>query len=239
MEFLCGTYFKHQCRHQFTDYIDARQCELTYKEDKSLDNNLIFCRPEFIRNIKVEDREFELVLHNSDVNFGQTEVEYIFSLFPNLQKLYTQNLLVKHPSAKPIPIGIANPKWSHGNQDRFTKIIKENNSKNNLVYANFNISTNPEERSYCYQQIGSSSLIQYPNSASIKDHDNFVESTQENYLRDISRSYFTARRERQRLPQNLGSNLHEVRSHSDRLLFCQSISRYRNTHPDYQRLVAI
>ena len=135
-----------------------------------------------IGSIKLPD-EFILVTHNSDINFGSTEIEYVLNLFPNIEKWYTQNLMVDHPKVKPIPIGIANPKWSHGNQDRFREIQSKKINKFQNVYVNFNISTNPLARQDCLDKIGFPYNLQleknYPNAASIKDHDNFVESTQE------------------------------------------------------------
>ena len=109
-------------------------------------------------------------------------------------KWYAQNLTFNHPQLKPIPIGIANPKWSHGNQRRFREIMEENQDKQNKVYVNFNVSTNPIARHDCLNKLGKYSLQNkknYPNAASIQDHDNFVDSTQKDYLRDIAKSYFT------------------------------------------------
>ena len=136
-----------------------------------------------------------MVTHNSDTNFGQKEINYVLNLFPNIDTWYTQNLISEHPKVKPIPIGIANPKWSHGNQSRFLEIMGERQEKTKKVYVNFNISTNPPARHDCLKKISDHYPLQnqknYPNAASIKDHDNFVESTQKDYLRDIAESYFT------------------------------------------------
>ena len=188
---------------QLSSYKDPRTPEFLPKEDTSLDNNYVFCKPEHlslfktyctIGSIKLPD-EFILVTHNSDINFGSTEIEYVLNLFPNIEKWYTQNLMVDHPKVKPIPIGIANPKWSHGNQDRFREIQSKKINKFQNVYVNFNISTNPLARQDCLDKIGFPYNLQleknYPNAASIKDHDNFVESTQERYLTDMASSYFT------------------------------------------------
>jgi hypothetical protein len=192
---ICGSYYKSLCRHQFTDYSDARTPLFTYKQNTNVENDYVFCKPEFLQMLKgtkfCDENEFTLVTHNSDINFDKTNIEAVLEFLPNIKHWYTQNLLYEHPKVSPIPIGIANPKWSHGNQNRFKKIIKENNKKDNLFYANFNISTNPEERRYCYNQIGLECPESYPNAASISDHDNFVINTQENYLRKISKSYFT------------------------------------------------
>tara|TARA_R100001509_G_scaffold140114_2_gene94842 strand:- start:5948 stop:6790 length:843 start_codon:yes stop_codon:yes gene_type:complete len=201
--FLCGTYFKHQCKLQLSSYKDARTSEFFPQEDESLDNDYVFCRPEHlslldtytkIGSVKLPEK-FNLVTHNSDINFTSKEIDYVLNLFPNIDTWYTQNLVASHPKVKPIPIGIANPKWSHGNQDRFTKIQLKKVNKFQGVYINFNISTNPRARQECLAKIGFPYNLQleknYPDASSIKAHDNFVESTQERYLSDMAASYFT------------------------------------------------
>ena len=41
MNFICGTYFKHQCRLQLSSYNDPRTSEFFPKEDQDLDNNFV------------------------------------------------------------------------------------------------------------------------------------------------------------------------------------------------------
>jgi len=203
MNFICGTYFKHQCGLQLTDYTNARDSVFVNFQNKSLDNNLVFCKPEYlsllstyvkIGSVRLSD-EFDLVTHNSDINFGDKEIEHVLDLFPSINKWYTQNLAFDHPKLNPIPIGIANPKWSHGNQSRFLEIMEEGQEKENKIYVNFNVSTNPPARYDCLKKISDYYPLQnqqnYPNAVSIKNHDDFVESTQKDYLRDIAKSYFT------------------------------------------------
>ena len=148
--------------------------------------------PEFKRDLVItfpELKEKLDVLNSDDVKL------YVLDLFPNINKWYTQNLIFNHPKLRPIPIGIANPKWSHGNQSRFSEIISEQQEKTEKVYVNFNVSTNPTARYDCLNKIGDQYPIQnkknYPNSASIRDHDLFVDSTQKDYLRNIAKSCFT------------------------------------------------
>lgn len=198
MELLSGTYFKHKCHFQFTDYIDHRNCNFTIYEDFSIDNDYVFCKTEFLQTlfeytknhiIRLPDN-FKLFTHNSDINIRSKDVSTVLNWFPNIEHWYAQNLIDEHEKVSPIPIGIANPKWSHGNIDRFNKIINEIISKDNLVYTNFNIATNPIERKYCLEQVKKTINTNYPNWMSISDHDNFINSTQEDYLRNIKKSYF-------------------------------------------------
>jgi hypothetical protein len=197
MNFLSGSYFKHQCRYQIGDYSDARNFHLSSSVDTSKDNNLIFVKTELLsqflqllNNNRLDyPKSFSLVLHNSDINFYLTTVTQVLQCFPDVEKLYTQNLLVQHPNVFPIPIGLANPKWSHGNINRFKKIASESIEKTNDVYINFNIATNPKERNYCLEKIGERPR-KYPNFVDIEAHNKFIQETQEEYLRDIKRSYF-------------------------------------------------
>lgn len=195
MKFLCGTYFKHQCSTRVSNYIDERTPVFDFKEDQEGYKDFVFCKPEFLQLLKdsklMKDEPFTLVTHNSDINFTEDYVNAVVEFFPKIKHWYTQNLLCEHPKVSPIPIGIANPKWSHGNQERFQKIMDEDNEKNTLYYANFNVSTNPTARLECYKKLGIEPDTEYPNAASIKDHDDFVNSTQDDYLRNISKSYFT------------------------------------------------
>ena len=203
MNFICGTYFKHQCMLQLSSYKDPRTSEFFPREEASLDNNYVFCKPEHLSLLKTYatigsvklPEKFNLVTHNSDLNVSNQEIDFVLNLFPNIDTWYTQNLLVEHDKIKAIPIGIANPKWSHGNQDRFRNIQSKKIYKFQHVYVNFNISTNPRARQECLDKIGFPYNLQlqknYPDASSIKDHNNFVESTQEQYLKEISASYFT------------------------------------------------
>ena len=199
MTFINGIHFKHQCSLQLTDYADARTPLFSIKHDHQMQNDLVFCIPEYLAMlreqidngvVKVPDN-FTLITHNSDVNFSEQAIESVVEYFPDMINWYTTNLLAPHPKDLPIPICIANPKWSHGNQDRFKKVMEENNKKDKTYYANFNISTNPEERNYCCKALGIEIEEKYPDAASIKDHDDFVEKTHEGYLRNMAQSYFT------------------------------------------------
>ena len=53
---------------------------------------------------------FTLILHNSDNEFFRPEDESNLKYIdiPNCKKIYTQNLLIRHPNIFPIPIGIKN-----------------------------------------------------------------------------------------------------------------------------------
>ncbi len=65
--------------------------------------------------------------------------------------IYAQNISdFKHSKLFNIPIGIANRKWAHGNNDIFAQQIKKFRSSpvahKKLLYLNFSLSTYPERR---------------------------------------------------------------------------------------------
>jgi len=55
---------------------------------------------------------------------------------------YAQNIRIKHPKLTALPIGIANSQWKHGNLRDLAKVINLNIPKINLLYVNFNVTTN-------------------------------------------------------------------------------------------------
>jgi hypothetical protein len=105
-----------------------------------------------INKLSYLQNEFILVFHNCDHNF-ETHHLKLFDSLPKLKMIYTQNMNVLHDRVVPLPIGIANSMWPHGNLSLLNSIIQMNNSKDNLIYFNFNINTNQEKRGECYNKI--------------------------------------------------------------------------------------
>ncbi len=139
----------------------------------------IFCYTHLINRCKnIKDKlllfknPFNLILHNSDGNFEEKDLHLLE--IPNIKKIYTQNMNVNHERIIPLPIGIANSMWKHGNLDTFIKIQNEKNEKVNNIYFNFNINTNVKKRKECFQII------------SKKNIPNVENSDYETYLRKLS-----------------------------------------------------
>lgn len=93
--------------------------------------------------------KFSLILHNSDQDFESANLDLL--QIPNLDKIYTQNIAVIHPRVIPLPIGIANSFWTHGNLDIFTNQVNSVSTKSNLIYNNFTVEggMRPEYRVPC------------------------------------------------------------------------------------------
>lgn len=88
-----------------------------------------------------------LISHNSDIGIHQDSLQYLEG--NKIKKWYCQNRETSHPKLFSIPIGLANSQWPHGNQNLITEIRNKNNSKEFLVYKNFDINTNSHERNIC------------------------------------------------------------------------------------------
>jgi hypothetical protein len=95
------------------------------------------------------DSSFILVTHNSDENIDE-RFDHIFD-HPNITKVYSQNLLTRHPKCQFIPIGQSNSQWPYGNTNALLSVvrIKDSIPKVNHIYYNCSMSTNRSARSEC------------------------------------------------------------------------------------------
>jgi hypothetical protein len=152
--------------HQLNSYFHNKRNIFCYTH--ILDNiDLLIQKLSFCLN------EFILVFHNSDHNFQAAHLK-LFDVLPKLKKIYTQNMNVIHEKVIPLPIGIANSMWPHGNLSLLNSIIQLNNPKQNFIYFNFNIDTNREKRSDCYNKINTKGIPFIQNNS------------QTNYLANLS-----------------------------------------------------
>ena len=109
--------------------------------------------------------KFNIIFHNSDGAFKKVHKSIL--QIHNVNKIYTQNLTIK-PEERiiPLPIGIANSMWRHGNLHIWKQILESNNlvNKPNYIYFNFNINTNSFKRKKCYDIITSKNIPNIPNT---------------------------------------------------------------------------
>lgn len=172
MKFITGNSFKDICDYSF----DKRGLI----KNKNINNYItkFFVKSDYINQFfkqKVPDENFILITHNSD--YAITEKYKNYLEYKNLKTWYAQNVDYKHEKLIPIPIGIANSMWHHGNAQTLQYIIEKNNKKQQLMYANFNTLTNPKQREYC---------LQYVKPKYIENNVSF-----ETYLTNLSKSYFS------------------------------------------------
>lgn len=122
----------------------------------------IFCythllmRDDFISKMKLINCTFDLYFHNSDLNFTSKYLK-IFSQLKNLKDVYTQNIGVDVSRVHPLPIGIANEMWKHGDLNKLNRCIdrvkKNETKKTKNIFFNFSVSTNKSQRDPCKKEI--------------------------------------------------------------------------------------
>jgi len=173
MELITGNKFKKMCHYSLDEFGFIKHVE---PDDGEILK--IFVKIDFVHQFFCDKQNvpFILITHNGDISISDVYLKYLEE--PNLISWYGQNINTIHFKLKSIPIGIANEKWPHGNESIFLEVIKENNLKENLIYVNFDVNTNRNERGYCLTEINKQGL-------SLEQIKPFKE-----YLQDVSKSYF-------------------------------------------------
>tara|TARA_R110002167_G_scaffold62693_1_gene177032 strand:- start:170 stop:1000 length:831 start_codon:yes stop_codon:yes gene_type:complete len=175
MNFICGNEFKALCDFSF----DEEGIKENKNKNQIFKEPLVFIKTDYIFDAieKVADKPTRIITHNSDLCIDEKYIPLLDS--KNIIHWYAQNISINHAKLSPIPIGIANPKWPHGNKQTLKEVINKNNKKTNLVYANFTVSTNPTERNLCLEAVKRNGI-------------DFVQGLPfDEYLDDLSRSMFS------------------------------------------------
>ena len=139
---------------------------------------IVFCYAHRI-NILAEKinyfmNDFILITHNSDQNIVNNDISVnkIYNC-NKLLKWYAQNLCIEHSKMFLLPIGIANNQWEHGsNFHNFYNTLRNDiqlTKKSKSIYFVFEINTNREKRSSCYNSI----IKKIPFLNIINTYDNF------------------------------------------------------------------
>jgi hypothetical protein len=157
------------------NYISRYGKKITYNPEE----NIIFLHsdnlPVFINEV-LPNINYKFVLLTHDSDWPITEKFDIILNNPYLIKWFAMNCHTMHEKLQPIPIGMANEVWPHGNKDILLTIINENNEKKNLVYCNFDPYTNLDARSVAIQKIRNYPYIDF----------DFNKISFEEYLRKLS-----------------------------------------------------
>jgi len=174
MNFITGNNFKH-----IANYILD---EFGFRHNKHTeDNPTYFVKTDYIHEFfnspLLPNITFSLITHNSDHDINHSHAEYLGYNF--LNRWFAQNVNYEHQKLIPIPIGVANPEWPHGNISILKAVIKENNIKKNIAYANFNIRTNHQQREYCLNNIPEK-IVEIENNVDFYT-----------YLKHTSQAYFS------------------------------------------------
>jgi hypothetical protein len=91
---------------------------------------------------------YVLITHNSDHEVGESRLGWIAAAGSKLRAWFAQNVTAAHPKLVPLPIGIANSMWEHGNLRTLHREMTMGGpeAKTDLVYLGFNTKTHPERQ---------------------------------------------------------------------------------------------
>lgn len=114
---------------------------------------------------------FILITHNSDINIVKDPLIFFILNHPLVVCWYAQNVCVKYPKLRPLPIGIANSQWSHGELSVFEPFMRNGlvSVKEETIYMNFKVDTSPLLREEC-KRICESKGVVFLESVSFKEH---------------------------------------------------------------------
>jgi len=158
-DIITGNAFKNIC----DDFLDEEKKYI----DISKKPKIIFLKTDWIELFKQKilpliDYKFKLVTHNADRPAISGNLDLLED--DRLIKWFGMNVDTSHSKLQTIPIGIANEKWAHGNKDTLLKVINENNKKENLVYCNFDITTNYNKRYNTLKDLNCYTYIDFDNT---------------------------------------------------------------------------
>ncbi len=126
---------------------------------------------------------YTLVTHNSDHEIGAAELPWVEEAGEKLRKWFAQNLLVRHPKLSPLPIGIANRRWPHGDTALLSEVAAEAIPNTHLIHAAFDLETHPDRRRAWEAVHRAFPDLPRPGAGQLSYGD---------YLRDLSRHRFCA-----------------------------------------------
>lgn len=151
--FISGDTFRAHAHH----YYDETKEEFDPSQVEAGDVIFVKTDPRYLKAFFTKfhpeiPHPYILVTHNSDRSIPDPFRNYLDS--PKLLAWFGQNVKGKpHPKLYPIPIGIANKCWGHGNPDLFNAQLSfsKNEDRPNLCYMNFALWTQPIERKHVWE----------------------------------------------------------------------------------------
>jgi len=148
--YIAGDSFRALCKF----IID--ETNIPFEPAAVQDGDLIFVKPEppiieyffAVLHPKIH-AHYILITHNSDEPVPGNYARYLDDA--KVLGWFGQNTDREHPKLFTVPIGIANQHWPHGNVQVLTDALANKPPvKNNLLYMNFDINTNPRARKPVY-----------------------------------------------------------------------------------------
>jgi hypothetical protein len=85
---------------------------------------------------------YVLITHNSDYEADDSYLPWLEAAGAKLTRWFAQNVMVRHPKLEPLPIGIANTMWKHGNLRALERAVAgAERPRDRLVFLHFNPGT--------------------------------------------------------------------------------------------------
>lgn len=143
--FISGNGIAARCRYVVN--FDA------LKVNEDVDNDWWFCQTEFLEHFfrrVAPKRDFVLFSHNSDREIGKREHRFVRNR--HLRAWFSTNIVLRDPKLFALPLGIANPRWRHGDSKELARVQAAAPPKTKLFHASYDVGTNLEARLYCAQQ---------------------------------------------------------------------------------------
>lgn len=124
---------------------ERRNCGFRIKPEE----NIIFIKTDYLKQFYEQylphiDYPFVLITHDSDNPINEAYLPILQT--PYLLKWFGMNCHILHDKLQPIPIGIANECWPHGDKQSLLDIANIECEKTGLIYSNFSEGTNTNER---------------------------------------------------------------------------------------------
>jgi hypothetical protein len=141
-----------------TNFISRKKTFIDINEK----NNIFFIKTDYLdffsANILPKiNFSFVLITHESDFAIPGNHHPILEN--PYLLKWFGMNCHSIHPKLQPLPIGMANEEWSHGSKATIVEVSNVNYDKTELIYCNYDISTNTSERAAALDTLNTKSFI--------------------------------------------------------------------------------
>lgn len=153
MNFITGNKFKGLA----DDFIDQSKPYI----DLSTKPKTIFLYTDWLPQFKQTilpniDYQFKLITHNADMGVYERDIDLLND--PRLVRWFGMNCHVEHDKLTPIPIGIANEQWPHGNENLLRSIADLDLEKKDKIYCNFNPNTT-SRRNFVLEELKGNDLV--------------------------------------------------------------------------------
>lgn len=123
--------------------------------NEEVENDWWFVQSEFLEHFfrRLEpSSDYVLFSHNSDRAIDRSLRRFLRR--PRLRAWFAVNAAMVHPKLHAFPLGIADPKWRHGDGAALLRVGKLAIERTELVDASYEVSTYPRVREYCREQTG-------------------------------------------------------------------------------------